>query len=125
MLKKVVLLACLGAVCFTSEAVLASQDGSGYKEKACVQYQRADGSWGKNYSVRGYLVRGDQINRWFADRGEFTQYKDKKFYYFINWKRGNKTVIELGNKKVLPVSFELTKDQDDRVWMIRQGFCQH
>ena len=91
----------------------------------CATYQRADGSWSKNYKVKGRIVKGADLITFSQQKGYSTKYSNDSYYYVITWKNGGYSALALGNTNSMPNSNQTTKDQSGKIWQIKDGwnFC--
>ena len=70
----------------------------------CATYQRADGSWSKNYKVKGRIVKGADLITFAQQKGYSTKYSNDSYYYVITWKNGGYSALALGNTNSMPNS---------------------
>ena len=117
-------LAALLCVVFVSTAY-ADYDPINGTYTGCATYQRADGSWSKNYKVKGRIVKGADLITFAKQKGYSTRYSSDSYYYVIRWRNGGYSTLNLGKADNMPSSNQTTKDQRGNAWQIKDGwnFC--
>ena len=88
--------------------------------QVCLRYRRADDSWSKFYTTRGYLKSGRELNQLLgADR-----FASERQHLIIHWRRtDDRTVIPLAVGEVRPPDESADyRDVTLRRWQVQAGW---
>lgn len=109
----------LSVFIFSSIAVdaFAELDNS----KACIKYQRADYSWSRGYSVRGFFINGSELNVFARKNGYESNNKSNTIYFVVPWKQGGYTSLDIGRGFLYSYEEEV-RDQNAKKWKIKKGW---
>ncbi len=88
------------------------------QEYGCVQYQKADYSWGDPYKVPVTIVTGSQLN----EATNSYKYQSYSNYALAEWPNGGYSALEMPSYyDDLPYSYTNTKDQNGRKYRIKEA----
>ena len=89
--------------------------------KACIKYQHSDYTWSHEYAVKGYTVKGYEINKQARDKGYKSDYNDYATYFIVGFSNGGYISLEL-DSGYLPSFDKEVYDQSGTKWKIREGW---
>ncbi len=96
---------------------LASVSLAGDALRACVKYQRSDGSWSHGYKVRGFVLKKEDLSaRWLYAP------KPGSHYFLVRWKKGGWSLITL-DEGFVPERFACGEDQGGKRWRLKRGWA--
>lgn len=93
------------------------------KIKGCAWYRRYNGSWSKHYKVRGEIKSGRQLIFELSN----DRINPNTMYFYIRWKNGGYSAIDIGPEGRPFVDDRILKDQKGKTWVLTNGwdFCSN
>lgn len=89
--------------------------------KACIKYRRADYSWSHGYAVRGFTVKGSDLNQFARKHGYKADYRSYSTYFIVPWESGGYISLDIGSS-YLPSYEKEVRDQNDITWRIKKDW---